>query len=99
MGNELEWPDRIGETIEKLPEDHPTKIWAVNELKKRGKNNSPAKVKDLDELYLPFVKAFFQKCKAAIEKELPGTLFRLSYTSGPKCTWSWSTRFCRCVFG
>ena len=75
MGNELEWPDRIGETIQKLPEDHPTKIWAVNELKKRGKNNSPAKVKDLDELYLPFVKAFFQKCKAAIDKELPGTLF------------------------
>ena len=29
----------------------------------------------MDELYLPFVKAFFQKCKAAIEKELPGTLF------------------------
>ena len=97
MGNELEWPDRIGETIEKLPEDHPTKIWAVNELKKRGKNNSPAKVKDLDELYLPFVKAFFQKCKAAIEKELPGTLSCRTHR-GPNVL-VWSTRFCRCVFG
>ena len=62
------------ETIEKLQGNHPTKIWAVNELKKRVKIILP-EIKDLDELYLPFVKAFFQKCKAAIEKELPGTLF------------------------
>ena len=75
IGNELEWPDRIGETIQKLHANHPTKIWALKELKKQGKSHSPAQVKDLDLLYLPFLQAFFQKCKAAIEQELPNTLF------------------------
>ena len=75
LGNELEWPDRIGETISKMNPEHPTKIWALAELKKRGKSASPAQIQDLDALYLPFVKTFFQKCKKAIEEELPNTLF------------------------
>ena len=75
MGNELEWPDRIGPTIENLPPEHPTKKWALRELKKLGKPTTPAKLNDLESLYLPFVRSFFSKCKRAVEKELPGTLY------------------------
>jgi len=75
IGNELEWPDRIGQTILKLPPGHPTKKWAFEELLKRGKPTSPAIAKDLDELYLPFVRTFFSKCKNAVEHILPGTLY------------------------
>lgn len=75
IGNELEWPDRIGQTLSKMPEGHPSKKWALEELKKRGKPTSPASVSDLDELYLPFVKTFFSKCKNAVEKILPDTLY------------------------
>ena len=75
MGNELEWPDRIGPTIENLPPEHPTKKWALRELKKLGKPTTPAKLNDLESLYLPFVRSFFSKCKREFEKELPGTLY------------------------
>ena len=75
IGNELEWPDRIGETIRKLPDDNPTKKWAITELKKLGKPTDPLRSKDLDSLYLPFARTFFEKCKAAIDKVLPGTLY------------------------
>ncbi len=75
MGNELEWPDRIGPTIQSLPSDHPTRKWAIKELKRLGKPTSPAKLADLETLYLPFVQSFFSKCKQAVERELPGTLY------------------------
>ena len=75
IGNELEWPDRIGQTILKMPTEHPTKKWALEQLQKLGKPNSPALAKDLDKLYLPFVRTFFSKCKKAVENVLPGTLY------------------------
>ena len=75
IGNELEWPDRIGQLILKMPPEHPTKKWALEQLQKRGKPISPAFAKDLDELYLPFVRTFFSKCKKAVENVLPGTLY------------------------
>ena len=75
IGNELEWPDKIGQIIQNLPADSPTKRWAVSELEKLGKSTNPLLIKDLDGLYLPFARAFFEKCKAAINKVLPETLY------------------------
>jgi len=75
MGNELDWPDRIGSTIQKLPPEHPTKKWAMKELIKLDKPTSPVKLDDLDSLYYTFAKTFFSKCKQALENQLPGTLF------------------------
>ena len=75
IGNELEWPDQIGEKILSMPAGHPTREWAFMELKKKKKPTNPAEIRDLNELYLPFVQAFFSKCKEAIEKVLPNTLF------------------------
>tara|TARA_B100001093_G_scaffold224313_1_gene214938 strand:+ start:5648 stop:9148 length:3501 start_codon:yes stop_codon:yes gene_type:complete len=75
IGNELEWPDRIGDKILSMPDDHPTKKWALAELKKRNQPTQPAQIKDLNELYLPFVETFFRKCKAAINEVLPSTLY------------------------
>ena len=75
IGNELEWPDRLGQTILKMPPEHPTKKWALLELHKKGKSTSPALAKDLDDLYLPFVQTFFSKCKNAVENILPRTLY------------------------
>ena len=75
IGNELEWPDRIGKKIMDLPSKHPTKLWAMKELKQLGVDTDNPSEKELDQLYLPFVQTFFRKCKAAISKELPNTLF------------------------
>ena len=75
IGNELEWPDRIGSTIQSLPPEHPTKKWAMKELTKLGKPTSPPKISDFDSLYYPFAKTFFSKCKKALENQLPETLF------------------------
>ena len=75
LGNELEWPDRIGQKIMDLPSEHPTKQWAMKELRQLDIDSDTPSVKELDQLYLPFVQTFFQKCKAAINKELPNTLF------------------------
>ena len=58
-----------------LPSKHPTKLWAMKELKQLGVDTDNPSEKELDQLYLPFVQTFFRKCKAAISKELPNTLF------------------------
>ena len=61
IGNELEWPDRIGKKIGlDLPSKHPTKLWAMKELKQLGVDTDNPSEKELDQLYLPFVQTFFE---------------------------------------
>jgi len=42
---------------------------------KSSKTHEQAAAKDIEPLYLPYARAFFQKSKEAVEKILPGTLF------------------------